>query len=80
MAIVKELEGGFSIVVLNLKGCGSCGDTEEEAVTNVRDAINEVRESFKDDSEEVPWVDTVDTSGYEEVPAGATLRWIVVDG
>ena len=76
LAIVKEADGSFSVVVLNLKGCGSCGDSEEDAVANVRDAVAEVVASYKDDNLDVPWVDI---SEYDNIPQGANLKWIMVD-
>ena len=27
LAIIKEADGSFSVIVLNLKGCGSCGES-----------------------------------------------------
>lgn len=32
-------EGGFTVYVPSLKGCVSEGDTEEEALANIKDAI-----------------------------------------
>ena len=32
-------EGGYSVYVPSLKGCVSEGDTEEEALENIKDAI-----------------------------------------
>ena len=33
-------EGGFTVYVPALRGCVSEGDTEEEALENIKDAIN----------------------------------------
>ncbi len=40
-AVVFELEddGGYSVWVPDLPGCASQGDTYEEAVSNIREAI-----------------------------------------
>lgn len=35
----KEEEGGFTAVCPELPGCISCGDTREEAIANVKEAI-----------------------------------------
>ena len=57
VAVVREDDGGYSAIVLNLPGAGSCGATEEEALKNARDAVAGVVESYRDDGVEVPWVD-----------------------
>ena len=35
----EEIEGGFSVWVPDLPGCASQGDTIEEALHNIREAI-----------------------------------------
>ena len=73
---VREDDGTFSAMVLNLPGCGSCGDTEEDAVANVREAVLGVIESHLAAGEEIPWRNTVPT----DIPKGATQKWILVNG
>ncbi len=74
VAILPEDDGTFSAIVLNLPGAGSCGDTLDEAVANVKDAVLAVVESYQDDGISVPW-----TAEYE-IPDGATCMWIEVNG
>ena len=38
---LKKSEEGYSVWVPGLPGCASQGDTEEEALDNIRDAISE---------------------------------------
>jgi predicted RNase H-like HicB family nuclease len=76
LAIIKDVDDSFSVLVLNLKGCGSCGDTEEEAVANTREAVAGVVASYRDDGIEIPWVDTPED---DEIPPGAKLQWIAVN-
>lgn len=38
---LQQTEEGFSVSVPGLPGCWSQGATEEEALQNIRDAINE---------------------------------------
>jgi predicted RNase H-like HicB family nuclease len=76
LAIVKEGDGSFSVIVLNLPGCGSCGETEEDAISNVREAVKEVVESYRADGQEVPWVDAAEN---DDIPEGAKLKWIMVN-
>ena len=72
LAIITEDDGQVSVVVLNLPGIGSCGSTEEEAITNAREAIAGAIESYGDD---IPWRDAANYS----VPAGAKQKWILVN-
>lgn len=74
VAITRDDDGGYSAIVLNLPGAGSCGATEEEALENAKQAVDGVVESYRDDGIEVPWADAF------ELPANASLRWIVVNG
>jgi predicted RNase H-like HicB family nuclease len=39
--LLKQSEEGFAVWVPTLPGCASQGDTEEEALNNIRDAIAE---------------------------------------
>ena len=39
--VLRESEQGFSVSCPGLPGCWSQGKTEEEALTNIRDAIRE---------------------------------------
>lgn len=73
LALLKEEEGGVSILVLNLPGCGSCGDTEEDAIENVKEAVVGVIESYKEDSVEIPWI-----TEYH-IPSDARTKWILVN-
>lgn len=75
VAVVKEEDGAFSAIVLNLPGAGSCGPTEKEAIENAKEAVLGVIESHRAAGEEVPWIDCY----QEDVPDGATLKWVLVD-
>lgn len=44
-------EGGYTVFVPALPGCISEGDTEEEALTNIREAIELYLEPIEDDLE-----------------------------
>lgn len=46
--------GGFTVIVPSLPGCISEGDTEAEALANIREAINLYIESMIEDGKEVP--------------------------
>ena len=75
ICLVQEDDGSFSAIVLNLPGTGSCGNTEEEALKNVREAILGVIESHVEAGEEIPW------RGLDEytIPEGTKQKWILVN-
>jgi predicted RNase H-like HicB family nuclease len=71
----KDDDGIYSAVALNLPGVGSCGDTEEEAMANLREAIAGALQTYAAIGEAVPWKDTTS----EEIPFGAEQKWIMVN-
>lgn len=73
--ITNEDDGTFSATALNLPGVGSMGDTEEEALTNFREAAAGVLESYIAVGEAIPWKTTL---GEDDIPAGAKRKWILV--
>ena len=75
VCLIPEEDGSFSAIVVNLPGAGSCGDTEEEALENVREAILGVIESYIASGEEIPWKD----AESEDIPAGAKHKWMLVN-
>ncbi len=75
ISLEREDDGSVSAIVLNLPGAGSCGDTEEEALTNVREAIVGVIESHKEAGENIPWLGL----NEYEIPEGTQLKWILVN-
>ncbi len=75
LAILREDDGTISVVVLNLPGCGSCGSSEEEAITNCREAISGAVSSYLGDGEDIPWHDPLNY----EIPEGAKQKWILVN-
>ena len=48
----KEEEGGYSVWVPALPGCASQGETFEEALENIKEAISLYLEDHADDQEE----------------------------
>lgn len=54
-----EEDGGYHAFVPALKGCHSQGDTMEEAIANVHEAIEVYLESMKDMGEPAPIEDIV---------------------
>jgi len=50
----KEDDGGYHVFCPTLKGCHSQGDTYDEALTNIQDAIKLYLESLIDHNEPIP--------------------------
>lgn len=73
--LAPEEDGQISAIVLNLPGAGSCGDTEEAALENVKEAVRGIIESYEKDGEKIPWKD----SDLTEVPEDARLVWVLVN-
>lgn len=55
----KELEGGYTVTVPSLPGCITYGETIEESLTMVREAIEGYIESLKGHGEDIPSDDGV---------------------
>jgi predicted RNase H-like HicB family nuclease len=68
-----EAEGGFSVAVPVLPGCYSCGDTLEEALANIREALEGALLSYRDHGQEPPWR----PEGPPE--PGDLTHWVEVD-
>jgi predicted RNase H-like HicB family nuclease len=52
--IEPETEGGYSVHVPVLPGCASQGETIEEAIANIKEAIELYLWSLKDDNLPIP--------------------------
>ena len=50
--VLHETEEGFSVSVPGLPGCWSEGDSEDEALENIRDAIREYLEAVAEQLQE----------------------------
>ena len=50
----KEDTGGYHVFYPTLPGCHTYGDTYDEAIENVKDAINLYLESLKEHKEPIP--------------------------
>jgi predicted RNase H-like HicB family nuclease len=55
MSIYPEDDGGYTVIIPDLPGCMSQGETLEEAIEN----INQAREL---------WIETVYNSGKKQIP------------
>ena len=53
-------EGGYSVYVPSLPGCISEGDSKEEALTNIKEAIELYLEPIEDDLTGLPGVEVME--------------------
>lgn len=65
----KEQEGGYSVWVPTLPGCTSQGETFEETLENIKEAIVLYLEDSSENKEEI-----VNTRNQFMVPVGVTLN------
>lgn len=72
--LCPEEEGGFSVFALNLPGAASQGETEEEALANIREACTGAIKSYMDRDGKIPW-EEVEVEDY----IGAKEFWVVVN-
>ena len=73
--LCPEAEGGFSIHALTLPGAISQGETEQESLDNITEAILGIIEEHIARGNPIPWR-PVDV---DDVPKGAKTRWILVN-
>ena len=73
--LIPEDEGGFSVLAADLPGVASQGETEEEALSNIREAFASAIRCYKQDGRIVPWLDTP-----EEPEPGSITRSVIVHG
>lgn len=70
---IREEDGTYSTIALNLPGAGSCGDSKEESIANAKEAIKAVLESYQEAGDPIPWRD----STCETIPDGEQ-KWFIV--
>ena len=74
ICLIREEDGTFSAVVLNLPGAGSTAPLRRR-LCNVREAVLGVAESHAEAGEEIPWQDSLSC----EIPENAAQKWILVN-
>ena len=73
--LCPEEEGGFSVHALTLPGAVSQGESEEEALVNIAEAIGLLIEGYTESGIPIPW----QVVEVDEIPRGAKKRWILVN-
>ena len=75
VCIVPDDGGGFAAFVLNLPGTASCGDTESEALANVKESICGLIAVYKEHGDPIPWKDY----RSEDISHVGKTQWILVN-
>jgi predicted RNase H-like HicB family nuclease len=57
VVLEPQEEGGYTVYVPSLPGCVSQGETIQEAMTNIKEAIELYLESFKDRKLSLPRIE-----------------------
>jgi predicted RNase H-like HicB family nuclease len=70
----KEADGGYSASIAQLRGVHSQGDSLEEALANITDALEGVIETYHELDQPIPWEPPA------QAPAGAITKWVTVNG
>jgi predicted RNase H-like HicB family nuclease len=73
--ICPESEGGFSVVLPQLPGVVGQGETETEAIEDIKEAFQGAAAEYLEKEGRIPWTKDYDPS---EKPADAKEKWIVV--
>jgi predicted RNase H-like HicB family nuclease len=72
-ALLSPEETGFSIHCLNLPGVVSQGETEAEAVENIKDAFRETVLYYRESHQPIPW----GNADVERTP-GSRTKFVIV--
>lgn len=63
--VIEKDENGYFAFCLELQGCYTQGDTYEEAIQNIKDAIRLHIEDRLESGEDVPTVETISLTSLE---------------
>lgn len=74
LAAIQKDKGGYISYCLSLPGAVSCGDTVEEAIENLREAVVGCILSYRDAGQEIPWTDASGSKDEYDF-----TQWIAVD-
>jgi len=55
IGLINEDEGGYSVFALDLPGVQSQGETVDEAVANIRDALSSALDYYVETEKRIPW-------------------------
>lgn len=73
--LIPEEDGGYSAIAADLPGVASQGETEQEALDNIREAYASAIRCYKQHGKTVPWLNTPEPS-----EPGSVTRSVVIHG
>jgi predicted RNase H-like HicB family nuclease len=73
--LCPEPDGGFSAIAPTLPGVASQGETEREAIDNIREAFQGAIAEYLESDGNIPWL----KEALGEKPRDAREKWILVD-
>ncbi|WP_010325440.1 type II toxin-antitoxin system HicB family antitoxin [Marinobacterium stanieri] len=79
VVIHQEGDSAYGVIVPDLPGCFSAGDTLEEAIGNVTEAMDLHLESMMEDGDEIPHARKLDELTSDEEYTGGIWFMIEVD-
>lgn len=77
VVIHQEGDSAYGVTVPDLPGCFSAGDTLEEAIGNVAEAIDLQLESMVEEGEDIPHASRLDELTHKEEYSGGV--WFIID-
>ena len=79
IAIHKDIDSCYGVTVPDVPGCFSAGETLDEAMNNVQEAISAHLEILAEDGELAPKPSVVDVHLHNQEYAGATWAYVDID-
>lgn len=73
--ICPQPEGGYTVFCPLLPGAVSEGESVEEAISNIRQAMEALLAEYLENQQGIPWL----AAPAEDKPARAIEKWIVVN-
>jgi len=73
--LCPEEDGGYSAHALKLPGVVSQGETEQEALDNIKAAFRDTIHVYREEGMDIPW----SAVEMEDRPKGSKEKWIVVN-
>lgn len=70
----EEDEGDYSAIAINLPGVVERGDTEEEAIKNIKNAAKAVIKCYHEDKIDIPWI-----CSKKNIPKRHIEQWIKIN-
>ena len=79
LALETDSHGGYSVMIPDVPGCFSAGDTIDEAIEMAAEAINGHLQILFEEGEPIPTATTMDTHVHHEDYAACTWAYVDID-